>query len=134
MTANQTSPNAQFTAFLSRFPPEIVALAKGCMPKLRRALPGVAQLGYDYNHALVVSFARTGRGYVAPVAIFIDESCVRLYFPKDTPDPKDRLEGSGGKVRSVVVKAASDLDKGDVHELIKAAIKQAGVKLSGTGA
>ena len=56
MSATQPSPSAQFSAFLSRFPPEIVALVKRCLPKLRRAFPGSHQLVYDYSNSLVVAF------------------------------------------------------------------------------
>ena len=127
MKARQPSPNAQFSAFLSRFSAEIVALAKRCMTKLRRALPGSTQVVYDYSHSLVVSFSMSERGYEAIVAVAIDPRCVRLYFDKSLPDPKGLLEGSGSKVRSVGVEAASDLDHGDIHALIKAAIKHSGV-------
>ena len=56
MNARQPSPNAQFSAFLSRFPPEIVALVRQCLPKLRRAFSGCYQLVYDYSNSLVVAF------------------------------------------------------------------------------
>ena len=72
------SPNAQFSAFLSRFPPEIVALVKRCLPKLRRAFPGSTQLVYDYPNSLVVAFGMSERGYEAIVAIAIFPRWVRL--------------------------------------------------------
>jgi hypothetical protein len=125
--ARQPSPAAQFSEFLSRFPPEIVALVKRCLPKLRRALPGSYQLVYDYSNSLVVAFGMSERGYEAIVAMAIFPRWVRLYFDKSLPDPKGLLEGSGGKVRSVTLKAASDLDHGDIHALLKAAIKHSGV-------
>ena len=127
MNARQPRPNAQFSAFLSRFSPEIVALVKRCLPKLRRAFPGSYQLVYQYSNSLVVAFGMSDRGYEAIVAIAIFPRCVRLYFDKSLPDPKGLLEGSGGKVRSVTLKAASDLDHGDIQALIKAAIKHSGV-------
>ena len=127
MTARQPSPSAQFAAFLSRFPPEIVALVKRSMPKLRRAFPGANQIVYDYSHSVVVSFSMSERGYEAIVAMAILPQGVRLYFDKSLPDPKGLLEGSGGKVRSVALKAASDLDHGDIHALVQAAIKHSGV-------
>ncbi|HXY30472.1 MAG TPA: hypothetical protein VEI06_07160 [Gemmatimonadaceae bacterium] len=127
MTARQPSPNAQFAALLLRFPPEIIALAKGCLPKLRRAFPGSNQLVYDYSNSLVVAFGMSERGYEAIVALAISPRGVRLYLDKSLPDPKGLLEGSGGKVRSVTLKAASDLDHGDIQALVKAAIKHSGV-------
>lgn len=127
MNARQPSPSAQFSAFLSRFPPEIVALVKRCLPKLRRAFPVSYEIVYDYSHSLVMSFSMSERGYEGLVTIAIFPSCVRLYFDKSVPDPKGLLAGSGTKVRSVTLETASDLDHGDIHALIKAAIKQSGV-------
>ena len=128
-----TSPNVQFSAFLSRFPPEIVALVKRCLPKLRRAFPGSYQLVYEYSNSLVVAFGMSERGYEAIVAIAIFPRWVRLYFDKSLPDPKGLLEGAGAKVRSVTLKSASELDRGDIHTLLKAAIKHSGVKFPRTG-
>ena len=132
MNAHQPSPNAQLSAFLSRFPPEIVALVKRCLPKLRRAFPGSYQLVYDYSNSLVVAFGMSERGYEAIVAVAIFPRWVRLYFDKSLPDPKGLLEGSGAKVRSVTLKAASDLDHGEIKALIKAAIKHSGVNFPRT--
>ena len=127
MNSRQPSPGAQLSAFLSRFPPEIVALVKRCLPKLRRAFPGTYQLVYAYSNSLVVAFGMSERGYEAIVAMAIFPRWVRLYFDKSLPDPKGLLEGSGGKVRSVAVEAASDLEHGDIRALIQAAIKHSGV-------
>jgi hypothetical protein len=133
MPTRQPSPGAQFSAFLSRFPPEIVALVKKSLPKLRRAFPGCYQLVYDYSHSLVVAFGMSDRGYEAIVAVAVFPDRVLLYFDKSLPDPKGLLKGSGAKVCSVTLKAASDLDHGDIHALIKAAIKHAGVAFPRTG-
>jgi hypothetical protein len=102
------------------------------MPKLRRAFPGANQIVYEYSSSVVVSFSMSDRGYEALVAVAVFPSYVRLYFDKSLPDPKGLLEGAGTKVRSVTIKAASDLDSGDIKALIKAAIKHSGVKFSRT--
>ena len=127
MNSGQPSPNAQFSAFLSRFSPEIVALAKRCVHRLRRAFPGSYQLVYDYPNSLVVAFGMSERGNEAIVAVAILPRVVRLYFDKSLPDTKGLLEGSGAKVRSVALEAASDVDHADIKALIKAAIKHSGV-------
>ena len=132
MNSRQPSPSAQFSAFLSRFPPGIVALVKRSMPKLRRAFPGSNELVYDYCNSLVVAFGMSEHGYEAVVAIAVFPRWVRLYFDKSVPDPKGLLEGSGAKVRSVTLKAASDLDHGDIQALLKAAIKHSGVNFPRT--
>jgi hypothetical protein len=133
VTARPPSPAAQFSALLSRFPPEIVALVKRCLPKLRRAFPGANQLVYDYSNSLVVAFAMSERGYEAIVAMAIFPRGVKLYFDKSLADPHGLLEGSGAKVRSVTLETASDLDHGDLQALIKAAIKHSGVTFPRTG-
>ena len=133
MTVRQPSPSTEFSALLSRFPPEIVTLVKRCLPKLRLAFPGCNQLVYDYSNSLVVAFGLSERGYEAIVAIAIFPQWVRLYFDKSLPDPKGLLEGSGTKVRSVTVTAASDLDHGDIQAFIKAAIKHSGITFPRSG-
>jgi len=132
VNARAQSPAAQFSEFLSRFPPETVALAKRCLPRLRRAFPGCHRLVYEYSSSLVVAFGVTERGHEAIVALAILPRGVRLYFDKSLPDPQGLLEGSGGKVRSVAVEAASDLDRGGIRELIKAAIAHSEVALPRT--
>src|SRR6266508_95718 len=127
MTTRQPSPNAQFSAFLSRLPPETIALVKRWLPKIRRAVPCSYQLVYDYSNSLVVAFGMSERGYEAIVALAIFPRWLQLYFDKSLPDPKGLLEGSGATVRSITLKAASDLDHGDIQALFKAAIKHSGV-------
>ncbi len=95
MTASQASPSVQLSAFLSRFPPEIVTLAKQCLTRLRRAFPGCYELVYDYPKSVVVGFGMSERGYESIVALTVFPGLVRLYFDKSLPDPKDLLEGSG---------------------------------------
>ena len=133
MNAREPGPGARFSTLLSRFPPGIVALVKRCLPKLRRAFPGFFELVYEYSSSLVVAFGMSERGYEAIVALAIFPDRVRLYFDKSLPDPKGLLEGSGSKVRSVTLKSASELDRGDIHTLLKAAIKHSGVTFPRTG-
>ena len=134
MNAGQPTANAQFSRLLSRFPPEIVALVKRCLPKLRRAFPGSYQLIYNYASSLVVAFSNSQRGYDAIVSVAIYPRWVRLYVDKSLPDPNGLLEGSGSKVRYVILKSASELDSGDIHALIQAAIKHSGVSFPRTRA
>ena len=134
MATREPSPNAQFSAFLSRFSPEIVALVKRCLPKIRRAIPCSYQLVYEYPNSLVVAFSMSERGYEGIVAFAISPRRIQLYFDKSLPDPKGLLKGSGTKVRSVTIKAASELDQADIQALFKAAIKRSGVTSATTRA
>ena len=126
MTARESSSSKQFAELLSRFPPEIVALVKTCLPKLRRALPVSHELVYDYTNSLLLAFGMSERGYEAIVALSISPRGVRLYLDKNLPDPEGLLEGSGGKVRSLALEAAADLDRKEVKALVRAAIQRSG--------
>ena len=128
-----TTPSAQFSALLSRFSPETVALAKRCMAKLRQALPGSNEIVYDYAKSVVVSFSMSEKGYEAIVALAVYHDRVQLYFDKTLPDPKGLLGGSGGKVRFVTIESASELDKGGIKLLIQAAKKHSGARLPRAG-
>jgi hypothetical protein len=126
VAARQPDANAHLSAFLSRLPPETIALARRCLPKLRRAFPGTCELVYDYTRSVVVAFGNSERGHEAIAAISFAPRVVRLYLDKSLPDPKRLLEGTGGKVRFVTIESASELDRGDIHALIKAAKKHSG--------
>jgi hypothetical protein len=130
VTTRQPSPSAQLAALLSRFPADIIALASRCLPRLRRAFPGSTLLVYEYSSSVVVAFGMSERGSEAIVALSVYPDSVRLYVDRSLPDPNGLLSGSGGKVRFVTVKAASELDRGDIHKLMKAAIKNSGVKFT----
>lgn len=130
MKSRAPSASSQLSASLAKFPPEIAALAKQCMPKLRRAFPGANQLVYNYSSSIVVSFGMSDRGYEGIISIAVLRNDVKLYFDKSLPDPKGLLEGSGSKVRSVSIKKASELDRGDIKALIAAAKKHSGVAFS----
>jgi hypothetical protein len=129
----QPSAQEQFSALLSRFPADIIALVTQTLPKLRSAFPGSLELVYEYTGSIVVSYSMSERGYEAIVAVAIFPQRVRLYFDKSLPDPKGLLEGAGTKVRSVTLKAASELDHGDIKDLVDAAIKHSGVSFPQAG-
>jgi hypothetical protein len=121
-TRPPASPSSQFSALLSRFGPETIALVKQYLPRIRRAVPCTHEIVYAYPHSVVVSFSMSERGYEGIVTIAIKADELRLYFSRDLPDPKGLLEGSGGKVRFVTINDASDLDRAEIKALFKAAI------------
>ena len=55
------SPAKQLTMFLSRFSPDIIALAKAARAKLRKRLPGAVEMVYDNYNALVIGYSPTER-------------------------------------------------------------------------
>jgi len=133
VNTRQPSPKAQFSALLSRFSPESIALGKKCLAKLGRAIPGATQIVYEYKHSVVVSVSPSDKGYEGILALSIYPREVRLYFQagKALPDPEGLLQGAA-KVRFVVIEKASDLDKKEIQALLKAAIKLSGVAIPRT--
>ena len=119
--------DAPVSALLSTLPAEVAALGRKCLGTLRRSFPGSLQLVYEYPGSIVVAFGMTERGSDAVVALAMTPREVRLYLDKSVPDPKGLLQGSGAAVRSVVLRAASELDRGDVRALVTAAIRHSGV-------
>jgi hypothetical protein len=133
MNVRPTSPAAQLSASLSRFPAGIVALSKRCLTKLRGVFPGSCELVYNYAHSVVVGFGMSEKGYEAIVALAVDKQGVRLYLDKSLPDPTGLLEGTGSKVRSVSLGTAGDLDRSDIKALIQAAVVRSGATFPKTG-
>lgn len=134
MKTKPPSAATQFSALLTRFSPEIVARAKRCMPKIRRALPGCLQLVYEYRHCVVISFGQSEKGAEGIVALSIYPEEVRLYFQggKHLADPKGLLQGSAG-VRYVVLASASAIDHPDIKALFKEAMKYRKAKFPRAG-
>ncbi len=121
--------------FLSRFRPDVRALAEATLAKMRGRLPGAVQLVYDNYNALVVGFGPSERASNASFSIAVYPKTVRLFFLDGAalPDPKTLLEGKGTYVRSIVVEDPSDLDKPPVRALMKAALKARPIDPKGEG-
>jgi len=132
---DHVSAARQLDEFLSRYTPEIRALALATLAKMRERLPGAVQIVYDNYNALVVGFGPSERASEAPFSIALYPKTVRLFFLNgaELPDPKKLLEGEGKYVRSIVVESADDLDKAPVRALMKAALKLRPIDPAGEG-
>lgn len=115
----------QLDEFLSRYTPEVRALAEATLAAMRARLPGAVQIVYDNYNALVIGFGPSERASDAPFSIALYPKTVRLFFLSgaELPDPKKVLEGEGKVVRSIVVHRVEDLDAAPVRALMKAALK-----------
>jgi|GEM_PF-3393826 len=132
MSVPTPSSDAHFIALLSRFPADIVALVEQSLSKLRHVIPYSHEVIYEYAHSIVASLGMSEKGYEAIVALAILPDAVKLYFDRSLPDPKRLLEGSGSKVRSVMLGTASDLDDADIKALIAAALERSGASFPRT--
>lgn len=129
------SPSQQLAAFVAKYPPEIGALARACLPKLRKLIPGAFELVYDNYNALVIGFAPGERASEAVLSLALYPRWVNLFFlhGKKLKDPGKRLKGSGKQVRSVRIEEAATLDDVEVQALIRAAVQASAVPFNHEG-
>jgi len=119
------SPAKQLTLFLSRFSPDIIALAKAARAKLRKRLPGAVEMVYDNYNALVIGYSPTERPSDAILSIVIWPKKVGICFVqgKHLPDPQHLLQGDGNQVRFIRLDAgAAILDTPAIRALVSDAI------------
>lgn len=125
--ATKDAAEAQFEKALAKYTPEMVALAKAVLKKMRARLPGAVELVYDNYNALVVGFGPNERASDAIFSIALYPRWINLFFlyGASLPDPHRILKGSGKQVRSVMIRDAAELDKSEVREVMEAALKNA---------
>jgi hypothetical protein len=129
------SPEKQLDNFIAKYSPEIEALAREALARMRARLPGAIELVYDNYNALAIGFSPTERASDAIFSIALWPRWVSLFFLQgaDLPDPKKLLKGSGTRARHIVLEEAEDLDKPAVQELIDRALESARTPLDSTG-
>src|SRR5262245_59090891 len=106
--------------FMARYSPEVAALARAALDKLRERLPGAIEMVYDNYNALVVGFGPTDRPSEAVLSIALYPRWVTLFFLHGAkfPDPQRRLKGSGKQVRQIRLEDETTLDEPAVRALI----------------
>jgi hypothetical protein len=118
-----TLTDAELNAIIEQRPPEIARLTKACLAKLRKQLPGAAELVYDKKNSLVIGFCTADRAGNVINSIATYSKWINLFFFEgDTlPDPGGLLRGTGSMVRSIRITDAAELDRPAVRALISAA-------------
>lgn len=111
--------------FIDAYSPEVAAIARATLAKLRRRLPGAIELVYDNYNALAIAFGPTERTSEAILSLTLYPRWVSVFFVRGTalPDPTRLLRGSGKAIRHIVLDKAGDLDDEAVRTLIAAAVE-----------
>jgi hypothetical protein len=127
----KTAAERELQGFIDRYTPEIAALARACLEKMRARLPGAVQLVYDNYNALAIGFCPSERASEAIFSIVLYPRWVTLFFLQGAglPDPNKLLKGSGKVVRHIVLASAGDLDKPAIQELMTIALNRAKVAM-----
>src|SRR5438132_12406270 len=123
----ESSPEQQLAGFIVRYTPEVAALAREALARMRARLPGAVELVYDNYNALAIGFGPTERASEAIFSIALYPRWVSLFFLHgvNLPDPQKLLKGSGKMVRYLVLADAATLDKPAVRALIAQALNGA---------
>ena len=124
------TPTQQVHAFIDCFTPEIAALARAAIGKMRRRLPGAHRLVYDNFNALVIGFGPTERAGDAWFSLAIYPKWINLFFLDGArlKDPKKRLKGAGSQVRHIRLTDVALLDDPDISALMDAELKLGDVR------
>jgi hypothetical protein len=123
------SPQKQLDGFLGKFSPEIAALARAAIAKMRRILPNAILMVYDNYNALVIGFVPNERPSDAVLSIALYPKWVTLFFLQGVgiPDPDRLLNGNGKQVRYLRLPDADALDSPEIRSLIDTALRRARV-------
>jgi hypothetical protein len=126
---------AQLDGFLSKFAPDIAALAKDVLAKMRERLPGAVRPVYDNYNALAVGFGASDRLCDVIFSIAVYPRWISLFFFHGIGlnDPDKVLKGSGNQVRHIVLKSAALLDDPAIVALMDQALLNAKVPIDSGG-
>jgi hypothetical protein len=126
---------ADLDVFIARYTPEIGALIRSCIARLRARLPGAIELVYDNYNGLVIGYGPTERPSEALFSIVAYWGRVSLCFiqgvklVKAGGDPDGLLQGDGKQVRFIRLTTAAVLGTRGVRGLITRSMAQSPKKV-----
>lgn len=125
------TPRQQLDTLIDRFTPDVAALARRALAKVRKLTPGALELVYDNYNALAIGFSPTERAGdgIFSIAIFPRHPSLFFLHGAKLPDPTGRLCGNGNVVRHIVLEDVAIFDEPDVRKLFALALARAKVPL-----
>src|SRR5438270_7518234 len=117
---------AQLDGFIDKFTPQVAALTRALMDKMKARVPGATIMVYDNYNALAIGFGPTDRAGQAVLSLAVMPRWVTLCFLRGVglPDPFGLLNGSGSQVRHVRLHTPEAFDDPRVQDLIGAALQR----------
>ncbi|MET1110102.1 MAG: DUF1801 domain-containing protein [Allosphingosinicella sp.] len=114
----------QLDGFLAKFAPEVEALARTLIDRMRARLPGAAIIVYDNYNSLAIGFGPTEKASHAILSLAVFPRWVTLHFLDGAglPDPGAILRGDGARVRHVRLHTPDALDDPRLEALIAKAV------------
>ena len=122
---------AQLEGFIAKYSPDVAALGRAALARMRKLLPAAQVLVYDNYNALAIGFAPNERTSTAVFSIVLYPRWVSLFLLKGAglPDPHKRLSGSGTVVRHLVLTDVAVLDDPQIRDLMQQALTRSGSPL-----
>jgi hypothetical protein len=123
------TPAATLRSLIEPFEPQVRRRIRALRAALRKRLPTLNELVYDYGAFFVISYSPTSHPTDGIVAFAARPDGLRLYFMNGPrlPDPTKQLEGRGSQTRFLRIESASRLRHPDVESLVAAAVDLARV-------
>jgi hypothetical protein len=114
----------QLDGFIDKFTPEVAALTRALLEKMKARIPGAQILVYDNYNALAIGFARNDKAGQAILSLAVMPKWVTLCFlwGKSLSDPHALLRGEGSRVRHTRLHRPDALDDPRVEALIAEAL------------
>ena len=124
---SQGEAKKQLAGFIAKFDPALARNATAILAKMRRCLPGATELVYDNYNALAIAFGPGLKPSEAIFSIALYPRWISLFFAdgKALRDPEKLLQGSGTRMRHIVLRTPGDLDSSGVAALMAQALRKA---------
>ena len=133
--AGRRAAEDQLGELIARFTPGDRRLVIAARRWLRKRLPTLHEVVYEYRDFYVISFSPSERGSEGVFAIRGSTNGIRLYFNhgKGLPDPEKLLQGSGRQTRWIHLEGASTFAHPAVARFVEEAIARNRVSFAHSG-
>ena len=113
--------------FIDKFTPEMAALTRTLLARMKARVPGATILVYDNYNALAIGFAAGERVRDVVLSLAVYPRWVSLFFMQGRwlHDPHGVLKGSGSQVRHVQAITEASFDDPRIDALIEEALDKA---------
>jgi hypothetical protein len=114
----------QLDGFIDKFTPQVAALTRALLARMKARIPGAQILVYDNYNALAIGFARNEKAGQAILSLAVMPQWVTLCFlwGKSLSDPHFLLKGEGSRVRHTRLHTPDALDDPRIEALIAEAL------------
>ena len=119
-------PQAELDSFIDKFTPEVAALTRALLDKMKARVPGATIMVYDNYNALAIGFGPSDKAGQAVFSLAVMPRWVTLCFTWGVrlPDPHGLLNGGGNQVRHVRLHTPEAFDDPRIQDLIEAALER----------